>query len=77
MIKDLKEDGYDLKKLLEQIDHIRKIKDYDYFIAYREFAILNDKAFTEYLKKTYSENTYRELKNCREKLRKIKEILEG
>lgn len=77
MIKSLKEDGYDLKKLLEQIDYVRRIKDYDYFIAYREFAILNDRAFTEYLKKTYSENTYRELKICREKLQKIKEILEG
>ena len=77
MIKSLKKDGYDLKNLLEQIDHVRKIKDYDYFIAYREFAILNDRAFTEYLKKTYSKNTYSELKICREKLQKIKEILEG
>ena len=76
MIKDLKKDGYDLKKLLEQIDHVRKIKDCDYFIAYREFAILNDRAFTEYLKKTYSENVYCELEVCREKLRKIKKILE-
>jgi len=45
------------------------------FLKFDKFAILNNKAFQSYMKKTYNEETYQKLQKARNTLHEVYEML--